>query len=430
MERKKRIWFGLSVAVLGSAAATPALAANAGRPVAVVPFPALQFAQDEGEGGEGEGGEGGAVTVADYRLRSTDPNAYQYDASKQVAAYSNLVRESYAAAHADAVQLQGAVSALLANPDENTLAEARLAWINARPAYLQTEAFRFYGGPVDEALGRRINAWPLNAAYLDYVRGKPTAGLINNTTIEIDLGNLVGRNFVGGDENVTTGWHAIEFLLWGEDASATGPGARPATDFVRGQRNNDRRRNALTLATDLLVHDLASLVTAWDPERENFRSNLAAMDQRNAIGHIFHGIVVLAGYELAAKRMRWSLVGDEAEYEQSRFSDTTNADLVFAVRGIRNVYFGSANGAEGAGFDALLAGIDADLNNRVIATLNHAERAVAALDAPYDRILASPPGSPARAEAEAAVVALQELAEVLQAAGNRLGVLVLTLPKG
>lgn len=430
MERKTRIWFGLGAAVLSSAAAAPAVAVNPGLPAIPMSFPGIQIAQAEGEGGEGEGGEGGVVTVGDYRLRSTDPDAYRYDAAKQVAAYGNLVRESYAAAHADALHLQRAIATLLANPGENTLAEARLAWINARPAYLQTEAFRFYGGPVDEALGRRINAWPVNAAYLDYVRGRPTAGLINDTTIEMDLGTLVGRNFAGNDENVTTGWHAIEFLLWGEDTSATGPGARPAGDFVSGPRSNDRRRAALALATDLLVHDLASLVAAWEPERENFRSNLAAMDQRNAIGHIFHGIVVLAGYELASKRMRWSLAGDEAEYEQSRFSDTTNADLVFAVRGIRNVYFGSALGAEGAGFDTLLAGIDSALNNRVIATLNRAERAVAALDAPYDRILASPAGSPARAEAEAAVVALQDLADVLQAAGNRLGVLVVTLPKG
>jgi putative iron-regulated protein len=422
MQRNKRIWFGLGAAVLGSTATVPADAAALSRPAAALPFPGIQLAQEEGEGGEGgegEGGEGGAVTVADYRLRSTHPNAFRYDASLQVATYGRLVRETYAAARDDARSLQAAVTALLANPTDTVFAAARQAWINARPAYLQAEAFRFYGGPIDGGIERRVNAWPVAGAHLD--------ALINTAAGELDLGTLVGRHLAGGDANVTTGWHAIEFLLWGEGAA--GSQARRPADYVGGAPNNDRRRNALRLAADLLVSDLDALLLAWEPDRDNFRSSLGAMDQRNAIGHIFHGIVVLAGYELAAKRLGAALQGS-ADSAQSRFSDSTYADLMFAVRGIRNVYFGSARGAEGAGFDALLAALDADLNHRVVARLNRAESAIAALDIPFERIPASPPGSRARAEAEAAVVALQELADVLQAAGNRLGVLVMTLPKG
>lgn len=419
MQRNKRIWFGLGAAVLGGAVTAQAGAAAMSLSAPALPFPGIQLAQEEGEGGEGGEGEGGAVTVADYRLRSTDPNAFRYDASLQVATYGRLVRETYVAAHDDALSLQAAVTGLLANPTDSTLAAARQAWINARPAYLQTEAFRFYGGPIDGGIERRVNAWPVAGAHLD--------ALVNMAAGELDLGTLVGRHLAGGAANVTTGWHAIEYLLWGEDSAALRP--RRAADYVAGSLPNDRRRNVLRLAADLLVNDLGTLLLAWEPERDNFRSSLAAMDQRNAIGHIFHGIVVLAGYELAAKRLGAALQGN-AEAAQSRFSSSTYADLVSAVRGIRNVYFGSARGAEGAGFDALLASLDADLNHRVVAKLNRAESAIAALDTPFERIPASPPGSRARAEAEAAVVALQELADVLQAAGNRLGVLVMTLPKG
>ncbi len=37
----------------------------------------------------------------------------------------------------------------------------------------------------------------------------------------------------GVEANVATGYHAVEFLLWGQDLNGTGPGngARPASDF-------------------------------------------------------------------------------------------------------------------------------------------------------------------------------------------------------
>jgi putative iron-regulated protein len=430
MERKTRLWLSLGVAVLGgaTAAAPPLLAAvprggadsgaDAPRPAVV----GLQYAQEDG--GEGAEGEGGAVTIADYRLRSSDPNAYAYDAAAQVATYGALAYESYAAAHAEAVKLQGAIAALLASPTAETLAAARFAWLNARPAYMQTDVFRFYGGPIEGA-ERRINGWPLNESVIDYVDGNPGSGIVNSTALPLTLDTIV---LMQQAFDVTTGWHAIEFLLWGQDLSATGPGARPHTDYVAGQGNNDRRRDYLRIVTDLLVNDLGNMVAVWAPGRDNYRSSLAALDQRNVIGRAFHGMAVLAGYELATKRIGVALDNRDGDDEQSRFSDNTLADHINNVRGIRNVYFGSARGADSAGFDALLAGRDPAINNRVIAALNRADHALAALDAPYDRTIASPPGSPPRAEAEEAVNALNNLADALVAAGNRLGVLVLMLP--
>ena len=57
-------------------------------------------------------------------------------------------------ARAARVALQAAIDALLAAPSPETLDAARQAWVDARPAYLRTEAFQFYAGPVDGAGGR------------------------------------------------------------------------------------------------------------------------------------------------------------------------------------------------------------------------------------------------------------------------------------
>jgi hypothetical protein len=65
------------------------------------------------------------------------------------------------------------------------------------------------------------------------------------------------------------------------------------------------------------------------------------------------------------------------------------------------------------------------MNARVITTLDAADSAIAALDEPFDAILAAAADSPLRAEAAAAVDALKELARAIRDAGSRLGVFVL-----
>ncbi|MCW5696476.1 MAG: hypothetical protein KIS96_07030 [Bauldia sp.] len=446
MERKTRMWLGLGAAVLMSGTSIPTNAAigEADGTIAASPRPApdqasgrlFQLAQADdgpvfegGEGGEGEGGEGGGQilgTIVEFRLTSTDPNAFNYDASAQVATYGAVVYERYAATQAATVAMQEAIAALLADPTETTLEAARAAWTAARAAYMQTEAYLFYAGPIDGLNGPlpRINSWPVDPAYLDYVEGDPDAGIVNDPSIELNRASVVRLNLAGGETHVTTGWHAIEFLLWGEDLSADGPGARPATDYVAGEGNNDRRRELLRIATQILVNDLTVVTAAWAPDANNYRATVLAMDQRNAIGRAFNGMAVLAGYEMGLKRIGAGL-RRTGEFEQSRFSDTTSADNINDLRGIRDVYFGNVGGVDGDGFDDLVASVDPALNDRVVAAFDRAEAAIAALDVPYDSILASPEDSPARAEAREAVDALRELAAALRAAGNRLGVLVL-----
>jgi putative iron-regulated protein len=432
MERKTRIWLGLSTAVLlGSTAIdqsavalseAPAIAPNP--PKANQPLvPRIRVAQEEvvvegGEGGEGEGGEGGGQvlgTIQEFRLQSTDPNAYQYDATAQVAGYVAHVHQSYVAAHAGASALNDAVKALLENPTDESLAAARQAWIDARPAYAKTEAFLFYAGPVDIPGGpvKRLNAAPVDGAFIE--------GLIADTATAINRANIVRADQIANAAHVTTGWHAIEYLLWGDD-SGDGAGTRTAADFVAGQGTNDRRRDFLRIITQLLVNDLSVLVPAWAPDvHNNYAAAMVAMDKRNAIGRVFNGIAVLTGYEVALRRLGGALFPSQTERELSAFSDTTTADIAANLEGVRLVYFGTA---PGNGFDTLLASIDTELGDRVVAAFATAEQAVAALAVPFDTIIASPSGSPERAAADAAVAALKDLASLLRAAGNRLGVLI------
>jgi putative iron-regulated protein len=425
--KRLKTWSGLGLAALGTAAI-----ANAGpiTPQQATQSPSAYTLIDTGggEGGEG-GGEGGSSGDATYALGSTDENAYKFDAKPQIDAYIDLGFTSYEKAADDAKLLAQAVDAMLANPSEETLAEARKAWLDARPAYLRTEAFRFYNGPIDAVEGE-INSWPMNEAYIDYVEGKPDAGIVNDPKIKLSVDGLEGVNQKQDEADVTIGWHAVEFLLWGQDLSATDPGNRPYTDYIAGKGNNDRRREYLKLTTDQLAKELHELEEAWElTESNSYALKLKAMPEREVIGRVVNGMAILAGFELMSERLAVALDSGDQEDEHSCFSDNTKNDFVYDLQGIKQVWTGDNGDKKRPGLDELVRSQDAALADRIDGLLADAEAKIAALGDPWDRVLAKPKGSPERNAAEAVVTALQALGSGLTDVGGKLGVLVL-IPTG
>lgn len=459
MVDRRKTWSGIGFfALAGSslAAAGPANALPAGNATALAGhhagattpadeilrgaiFLAAEGGEQGGEAGEGGengdeaggeaggeaagGGEGGGVSApeAGYSLNSIDPNDYKYEAGAEIAAYAAGVHASYAASIVEAKKMQAAVKAFLAAPSEETLAAARKAWVAARPTYLVTEAYRFYDGPIEELEGQ-INAWPLNEAFIDYVEGDPDAGVVNDKSA-LSIKEIVAKNQVTDENDVTTGWHAIEFLLWGQDLDPNGPGARPATDYIADKGNNDRRREYLELVSDQLVEDLETVDSHWRPGGD-YLAKFTAMPPREAIGRVVNGLAVLAGSELMSERMAVGLDSGSQEDEHSCFSDTTHQDFIFDVKGIEDVWTGKYNGYAGPGLGGLVAGLDADLAKKIDGLIADTTAKVAALHDPWDQVLASPQGSPERQKAEDAVAALQALGEGFAQAGRKLGVLV------
>jgi len=410
MAKRTKMWTALGVAVL---AGTTAAEAGIIRPATPAAHSLLILADGEG-GGEGSGA-GGTTT---YALQSTDANAYKYNADPQIEAYVDLVARSYATAAAEAGKLALAVDGLLAAPSETTLKAARDAWIAARPAYMHTEAFRFYNGPIDR-VESEINSWPMNEAYIDFVDGNAKAGLVNDPTAKLDIDGLESLNQKQDEADVTIGWHAIEFLLWGQDLSIDGPGNRPYTDYSAGANNTDRRRAYLKLVTDQLVKELAELSDEWklsDPK--SYASEFKTFPQREAMGRIINGMAILAGYEFMSERFAVALDSGDQEDEQSCFSDNTKQDFVHDLVGIEAVW-------REAKIKDLINAQDPALAVRVDGLFADTKSKIDALGEPWDKVLASPKGSMERNNAEAVIVALQALTDGLKDVGNKLGVLVL-----
>jgi putative iron-regulated protein len=310
-----------------------------------------------------------------------------------IVTYANGVHASYQASLTSAQAMDVAIDAFVAAPAAATLQAAKDAWLAARDDYGPTEAFRFYGGPIDnETDGPEglINAWPMDEAYVDYVEGDPDAGIINDVAgyPTIDATVLTELNEADGETNISTGWHAIEFLLWGQDLSDTGPGERPVEDYTTNP-NADRRATYLTTASDLLLEHLQGLVDAWAPDADNYREEFLALDEAEAGRMIITGIGELSRGELAGERMNVAYSERSQEDEHSCFSDNTTNDIVANAVGIQNVLTATyPGGVTGASLLDVFAAEDEDLTERLRTEVEASVAAARSIPAPFDQHLA------------------------------------------
>lgn len=311
--------------------------------------------------------------------------------------YSKIVLASYEDSLELAEKLDVALKKLIEEPSEATLAAARKAWLDAREPYLQTEVYRFYNGPIDDEEGPEglINAWPLDENYIDYTVDEPTAGIINDATQDITKEALSELNEAGGDANIATGYHAIEFLLWGQDLSADGPGDRPYTDYVSGDggtaENAERRALYLTTVSELLKEHLESLVESWkDGDGDNYRAEFEDAEGRESLAKILTGMIILSGFETGGERLQTALDSGDQEDEHSCFSDNTHRDMIQDVQGVLNVYVGSYKRIDGSVVRGtsvydVVASEDKALADRLKKEIEESLRLANALGVPFDQ---------------------------------------------
>lgn len=286
--------------------------------------------------------------------------------------YADMAAAKYADSLTSARALQTAINALVADPSAEALETAKKVWLAARVPYQQTEVFRFGNAIVDDWEGK-VNAWPLDEGLIDYVDasyGGPTdenaAAVLNviaNASFTLS-GETVDASTItpalledtlqeadGVEANVATGYHAIEFLLWGQDLNGHGPGAgnRPWTDYAEGAActngNCDRRAEYLVAATDLLISDLEWMAAQWT-DGGAARAELMA-DADAGIAAILTGMGSLSYGETAGERMRLGVMLNDPEEEHSCFADNTHNDHFYNGVGIQSVYLGSYTGIDG-----------------------------------------------------------------------------------
>lgn len=397
------------------------------------------------------------TTTAIAMLSLAATSVLAQDKAEVLDTYADIAQAGYEDSLVKAQSLQQAVDAMLAEPSAEALQAARTAWLEARVPYQQTEVFRFGNAIVDDWEGK-VNAWPLDEGLIDYVDGAyggPTdenqfaaLNVIANPVFtlsgtEIDATEITPalleetlHEVDGVEANVATGYHAIEFLLWGQDLNGTdyGAGNRPWTDYASGEEctgsNCDRRGQYLEAATDLLVSDLKWMAGQWT---EDGAARAAVLEDEDAgINAILTGMGSLSYGEQAGERMKLGVMLNDPEEEHDCSSDNTHNSHYYDGLGIRNVYLGEylridGSVVSGPSLSDLVAAadpaVDEELRGRLNATMVELGQIKTAAEAgfSYDMM-------PARGNAEGealimgAVDALVDQTRAIERAVTTLGV--------
>lgn len=311
--------------------------------------------------------------------------------------YSAIALDNYTDALNDAKNLEIAINNFASNPTQSSFQKSKQAWLASRESYGLTEAFRLSNGPIDAedgwvadtygALEGQLNAWPLDENIIDYTidaNGNKTSGNIIDTigyfnpggedSTKVDVSNIsveaiTALNENGGEANVATGYHAIEFLLWGQDQDysnflkdgvTNGPlsaGNRTLSDFTTS-KNSKRRLAYLKAAASKIVADLDLIKSAWENNLDGnnglYKAALLSklegvnasknIKEDEALKQIISGLGVFIKSELANERIAVAVLTPSEEDEHSCFSDNTHRDIATNYYGFKNILTSTYNG--------------------------------------------------------------------------------------
>jgi putative iron-regulated protein len=348
--------------------------------------------------------------------------------------YATLAAANYQKAYDDAVILETAITTFTTTPNQVNFDNVKDKWKIARESYGTTEAFRFANGPIDNNNGPEglLNSWPMDENFVDYVDGADNAGIINNPMLypTIDKGTLENQNALDIDEkNVTVGYHAIEFLLWGQDLtppSANKPGQRPYTDYLTsgGTASNQARRALyLKVCADLLTDNLLYMVDQWKVGGV-YRTEFLALPENTAIKNIYLGITTLILAELPVERMEVALGNADQEDEHSCFSDNTHRDIILNLQGVINVYQGKYGSIDGASLEDLVKQANSEAFNDTNASITSSLTKANAILIPFDLAISGGETSVEGAKVKAAALQFKNLGANLLNGATKIGIIV------
>jgi putative iron-regulated protein len=345
--------------------------------------------------------------------------------------YVTNLTANYADSVAQIAALKAAVDAFVDAPTAEGLAACQNAWLSAHRWYGQGEVSRFYGGPIDRAqVG--MNEWPIDENFIDYTIGNPRGGIINDPASfpQITALTLASAD-EKGVETVSTGFHAIEFLLWGQRADAKrGPGARPYTDYVDGgtAEHQDRRRAYLKVAASMLLDDMRGIEAEWNTDdKASYGSRFLAAPPHEGLTKIYRGFSQLAISELFYERMFDPAISLDRKDEESCFSESTHADLVANALSVQDIYTGHYRTAAGVTLQgpsiadlvrARAPFLDAQLRQQIGAVRS----AIEAIPPPFDHAVLAPAGSAENNAVQAAIAAYQPVQSTLGQVAQLLGI--------
>lgn len=287
-------------------------------------------------------------------------DAGAFAAQVGIEAYTSLSLASQSAQIMDSK-----LASFMYHPNPMSQQEVSQAWRQAYDEFLYTLVFSYL--PIQDPpdwqtqhiaygdLLARLDSWPIEGGYIDYISGYPFSGIVNDLALDIDEKNIRAQHGFTDPTNASLGYHALEFMVWGEAGKRSAHDFFPqentapipindaeenlASDNERSSddvlnplhvtQNHNRRRQYTKLLSELLQKDLHRIQRRWEPSNGYYSELLQRSTATNTLQ-----AALIAGQRFISEE----LLQKRFQLTSSEFSNTSKQDILALLIGLESWY--------------------------------------------------------------------------------------------
>ncbi|MEO6039196.1 MAG: imelysin family protein [Saprospiraceae bacterium] len=340
----------------------------------------------------------GALSLFATACGKDDPTPTTTDYSANLSNIAlHVITATYLDLNLRSAELVTSLSNLGQSPNAINLEAARQAWRTTRVPWEQSEGFLY--GPVDvQGIDPSLDSWPVNQSDLDNVLASPA---------------VLTDNYVRGLDPTLRGFHTIEYLLFGTDAS------KEVSDF------SPRQFEYLLACGQVLQDDATRLYDGWAVNSDNFAKNFLQAglagsiypSQKAALQETVNGMVAICD-EVANGKINDPFSQQNLTLEESRFSNNSKADFADNIRSIQNCYLGRYGGTDGPGITDVVISKNANLDIKVRQEIEAAISAIENIPGTFTTAISQAPASVQNAQDKVRTLLDTLLGEVVPLISN------------
>lgn len=253
---------------------------------------------------------------------------------------------SFIAAAKSAATLRDSIVDFLQDSSEESLLKLRQQWHAAHNQYSASAVFRALSDSnpaLFEPLRNAnfcIDAHPIQPGYLDSFDVYRYSGIVNDIAVPITAAAIRAQHGFSDDTDVSTGFHALAYLIFGEDGERPLADLQAQSTLSTEQINNglkaidlsqNRRRSLMKLIGELLLDDIRQLQTQWQLDTGQLQLSYLALAPDSRLQLIRSSAILALDAEVQAFNKGLS----EPSKAHNLFSKGDQQRALAAVNGIQ-----------------------------------------------------------------------------------------------
>ena len=321
---------------------------------------------------------------------------------KVIAGYMDQAQLDQEVVESRLEELGEQISGFLENPTPSSMATVRKSWLDTHLAFEFTTLHRHFLTRLtkDEDLNLhrleyQIDHWPILPGYVDYVDGYNDSGIVNDMNVFLDIETLKAQHGIFSIDEVSLGFHVLEFLIWGTNTSKSLN--RETSDFLPignlsreqilagvelNDLSNNRRRKFLRLANQALYDDFIIIKEIWESNSNQFKSIYNKKNGVELVTLLLDAIISMLNEEILARSLYPLLNGNISESFPSPYSDSSQTAVSSQISSVERLLVEGVK--DEYSLDAILAIISADFQDLFFQNLGKSKECLVILFSTFE----------------------------------------------